>query len=150
MNEKLSKRRIQIIDLQKKEIEEKQEIRLLIRLHIFYLIMESNGISIIISLISILASILLAIQKTALSWSSLNIQTSLSLNKSPTDTGLVYKRFPKLFKIKEKITNEASFNKIKFFGFTLFIFYSYIFKNRISITSSTEFSFPIQCYSNFQ
>merc|ERR1739838_99331 len=50
-----------------------------------------------------------------------------------TDTGLVYKRFPKLFKIKEKITNEASFNKIKFFGFTLFIFYSYIFKNRISI-----------------
>ena len=37
MNEKLSKRRIQIIDLQKKEIEEKQEIRLLIRLHIFYL-----------------------------------------------------------------------------------------------------------------
>ena len=118
--------------------------------YLHQLSMESNGISIIISLISILASILLAIQKTALSWSSLNIQTSLSLNKSPTDTGLVYKRFPKLFKIKEKITNEASFNKIKFFGFTLFIFYSYIFKNRISITSSTEFSFPIQCYSNFQ
>ena len=42
MNEKLSKRRIQIIDLQKKEIEEKQEIRLLIRLHIFYLILLIN------------------------------------------------------------------------------------------------------------
>ena len=42
MNEKLSKRRIQIIDLQKKEIEEKQEIRLLIRLHIFYLILLLN------------------------------------------------------------------------------------------------------------
>jgi len=42
MNEKLSKRRIQIIDLQKKEIEEKQEIRLLIRLHIFYLIADKK------------------------------------------------------------------------------------------------------------
>ena len=39
MNEKMSKRRIQITDLQKQEIEEKQEIRLLIRLHIFYLIL---------------------------------------------------------------------------------------------------------------
>ena len=36
MNEKMSKRRIQIRDLQKQEIEEKQERRLLIRLHIFY------------------------------------------------------------------------------------------------------------------
>ena len=36
MNEKMSKRRIEITDLQKQEIEEKQEIRLLIRLHIFY------------------------------------------------------------------------------------------------------------------
>ena len=35
MNEKMSKRRIQIRDLQKQEIEEKQERRLLIRLHIF-------------------------------------------------------------------------------------------------------------------
>ena len=34
MNEMMSKRRIQITDLQKQEIEEKQEIRLLIRLHI--------------------------------------------------------------------------------------------------------------------
>jgi hypothetical protein len=39
MNEKKSKRRIQIRDLQKQEIEEKQERRLLIRLHIFYLIL---------------------------------------------------------------------------------------------------------------
>ena len=39
MNEMMSKRRIQITDLQKQEIEEKQEIRLLIRLHIFYLIL---------------------------------------------------------------------------------------------------------------
>ena len=76
-------------------------------------------------------------------------------DKSPTDTGLVYKRFPKLFKIKEKITNEASFNKIKFFGFTLFIFYSYIFKNRISINgleaelSSQTISQP-QIQSSFQ
>ena len=38
MNEKMSKRRIEITDLQKQEIEEKQEIRLLIRLHIFYLV----------------------------------------------------------------------------------------------------------------
>ena len=36
MNEKMSKRRIQITDLQIQEIEEKQERRLLIRLHIFY------------------------------------------------------------------------------------------------------------------
>ena len=36
MNEKKSKRRIQIRDLQKQEIEEKQERRLLIRLHILY------------------------------------------------------------------------------------------------------------------
>ena len=42
MNEKMSKRRIQITDLQKQEIEEKQEIRLLIRLHIFYLILLIN------------------------------------------------------------------------------------------------------------
>ena len=34
MNEKMSKRRIQIRDLQKQEIEEKQERRLLIRLRI--------------------------------------------------------------------------------------------------------------------
>ena len=39
MNEKTSKRSIQIRDLQKKEKEEKQERRLLIRLHIFYLIL---------------------------------------------------------------------------------------------------------------
>ena len=42
MNEKMSKRRIEITDLQKQEIEEKQEIRLLIRLHIFYLILLIN------------------------------------------------------------------------------------------------------------
>jgi len=42
MNEKMSKRRIQITDLQKQEIEEKQERRLLIRLHIFYLILLIN------------------------------------------------------------------------------------------------------------
>ena len=34
--------RAQITDLQKQEIEEKQEIRLLIRLHIFYLILLIN------------------------------------------------------------------------------------------------------------
>jgi len=42
MNEKMSKRRIQIRDLQKQEIEEKQERILLIRLHIFYLILLIN------------------------------------------------------------------------------------------------------------
>jgi len=42
MNEKMSKRRIQIRDLQKQEIEEKQERRLLIRLHIFYIILLIN------------------------------------------------------------------------------------------------------------
>ena len=42
MNEKMSKRKIQIIDLQKREIEEKRERRLLIRLHIFYLILLIN------------------------------------------------------------------------------------------------------------
>ena len=42
MNEKMSKRRIQITDLQKEEIEEKQERRLLIRLHIFYQILLIN------------------------------------------------------------------------------------------------------------
>jgi len=42
MNEKISKRRIQITDLQKQEIEEKQEIRLLIRLHIFYKLLLIN------------------------------------------------------------------------------------------------------------
>ena len=42
MNEKKSKRRIQIRDLQKQEIEEKQERRLLIRLHIFYRILLIN------------------------------------------------------------------------------------------------------------
>ena len=42
MNEKMSKRKIQITDLQKQEIEEKQERRLLIRLHIFYLILLIN------------------------------------------------------------------------------------------------------------
>ena len=42
MNEKMSKRRIQITDLQKQEIEEKQERRLLIRLHIFSLILLIN------------------------------------------------------------------------------------------------------------
>ena len=36
MNEKMSKRRIQITDLQKQEIEEKQERRLLIRLHNYF------------------------------------------------------------------------------------------------------------------
>jgi len=36
----MSKRRIQIRDLQKQEIEEKQERRLLIRLHIFYLLIK--------------------------------------------------------------------------------------------------------------
>ena len=36
MNEKMSKRRIQITDLQKQEIEEKEETNKLIRLHIFY------------------------------------------------------------------------------------------------------------------
>ena len=38
----MSKRRIQIRDLQKQEIEEKQERRLLIRLHIFYRILWSK------------------------------------------------------------------------------------------------------------
>jgi len=42
MNEKMSKRRIQITDLQKQEIEETQERRLLIRLHIFYQILLIN------------------------------------------------------------------------------------------------------------
>ena len=42
MNEKMSKRRIEIRELQKQEIEEKQERRLLIRLHIFYLILLIN------------------------------------------------------------------------------------------------------------
>ena len=42
MNEKMSKRRIQIRDLQKQEIEETQERRLLIRLHIFYQILLIN------------------------------------------------------------------------------------------------------------
>jgi len=42
MNEKMSKKRIQIRDLQKQEIEEKQETRLLIRLHIFYKILLIN------------------------------------------------------------------------------------------------------------
>ena len=42
MNEKMSKRRIQIIDLQKQEIEEKEETTLLIRLHIFYKILLIN------------------------------------------------------------------------------------------------------------
>ena len=42
MNEKMSKRRIQITDLQKQEIEGKQERRLLIRLHIFSLILLTN------------------------------------------------------------------------------------------------------------
>jgi len=42
MNEKMSKRRIQITDLQKEEIEETQERRLLIRLHIFYQILLIN------------------------------------------------------------------------------------------------------------
>jgi hypothetical protein len=42
MNEKMSKRRIQIRELQKQEIEEKEERRLLIRLHIFYKILLIN------------------------------------------------------------------------------------------------------------
>jgi hypothetical protein len=42
MNEKMSKRRIQIIDFQKQEIEEKEETTLLIRLHIFYKILTIN------------------------------------------------------------------------------------------------------------
>ena len=42
MNEKMSKRRIQITDLQKQEIEEKEETNKLIRLHIFYLILLIN------------------------------------------------------------------------------------------------------------
>jgi len=42
MNEKMSKRRIQITDLQKQEIEETKERRLLIRLHIFYQILLIN------------------------------------------------------------------------------------------------------------
>ena len=42
MNENMSKRRIQITDLQKQEIEETQERRLLIRLHIFYQILLIN------------------------------------------------------------------------------------------------------------
>jgi len=42
MNEKMSKRRIQIIDFQKQEIEEKEEATLLIRLHIFYKILLIN------------------------------------------------------------------------------------------------------------
>jgi len=43
MNEKMSKRRIQITDLQKQEIEEKEERRLLIRLHILYQILLINS-----------------------------------------------------------------------------------------------------------
>eukprot|EP00415_Alexandrium_ostenfeldii_P004417 UN4417 len=42
MNEKISKRGIQITDLQKQEIEEKEETNKLIRLHIFYLILLIN------------------------------------------------------------------------------------------------------------
>jgi hypothetical protein len=42
MNEKMSKRRIQITDLQKQEIEETKERRLLIRLHIFSQILLIN------------------------------------------------------------------------------------------------------------
>ena len=42
MNEKMSKRRIQIIVLQKQEIEEKEERRLLITHHIFYEILLIN------------------------------------------------------------------------------------------------------------
>ena len=42
MNEKMSKRRIQIRDLQKQEIEEKQERRLLIRLQISSVILLIN------------------------------------------------------------------------------------------------------------
>ena len=36
MNEKMSKRRKQITDLQKQEMQEKEETNKLIRLHIFY------------------------------------------------------------------------------------------------------------------
>eukprot|EP00415_Alexandrium_ostenfeldii_P001768 UN1768 len=42
MNEKIPKRRIQITDLQKQEIEKKEETNKLIRLHIFYLILLIN------------------------------------------------------------------------------------------------------------
>jgi hypothetical protein len=42
MNEKMSKRKMQIIELQKREIEEKEERTLLIRLHIFYRILLIN------------------------------------------------------------------------------------------------------------
>jgi polyferredoxin len=42
MNEKMSKRRIQIKELQKLKMYEKEERRLLIRLHIFYLILLIN------------------------------------------------------------------------------------------------------------
>jgi hypothetical protein len=42
MNEMKPKRRIQIIVLQKQEIKGKEEIRLLITLHIFYLILLIN------------------------------------------------------------------------------------------------------------
>jgi len=42
MNEKMSKRRIEIRDLQKEEIEEKRERRLLIKVHIFYKILLIN------------------------------------------------------------------------------------------------------------
>jgi hypothetical protein len=48
MNEKMSKRRIQIIDFQKQEIEEKEETTLLIRLHIFYKILKVTKCSRII------------------------------------------------------------------------------------------------------
>ena len=41
-NEKMSKRKIQIRIIQKQETKEKQEIRLLIRLHIFYDILLIN------------------------------------------------------------------------------------------------------------
>jgi hypothetical protein len=42
MNEKMSKRRIQIRELQKQELPQKEERRLLIRLHIFYIILLIN------------------------------------------------------------------------------------------------------------
>jgi len=42
MNEKISKRRIQIRELQKLELPQKVERILLIRLHIFYLILLIN------------------------------------------------------------------------------------------------------------
>ena len=42
MNEKMSKRRIEIRDLQKEEIEEKRERRLLIKVHISYKILLIN------------------------------------------------------------------------------------------------------------